>query len=148
MVLWQVIMWAVIAVALIVAEISTVQFIAIWFAAGSLSAFVCALCGGSFLMQFIIFVAGSILLLFLTRPIVKKLSAGKIIHTNADVIIGQRAVVIERIDNIHGTGRVKVNGLDWMARAKDSANTFDLEQECEVMAIEGVKAIVMPCAKA
>ena len=48
MVLWQVLFWAVITIALIIFEFSTVQLVAVWFAAGGLAAFISSFFGLSF----------------------------------------------------------------------------------------------------
>ncbi|WMJ21888.1 NfeD family protein [Paludicola sp. MB14-C6] len=146
MVIWHIIFWAVLTIALVCAEIGTVQMIAIWFGAGSLAAFVSAFFGISFQLQIIIFITVSIILLILTRPIVKKYTKGKHIATNADSIIGKTCVVIEKIDNLRNTGRVHVNGLDWTARAQEDTDTFEVDSVCVVVDIQGVKAIVKPVA--
>lgn len=142
--IWQVLMWAIVTIILIVAEIGTVQLVAIWFAAGSLIAFISSLFGIDFRIQIILFIIASILLLLATRPLAKKLLKNKKTPTNADSIIGQKAVVTEKIDNIHNMGRVHVNGLSWSARSKNDDQVFDVDQTCKVVKIEGVKAIVVP----
>ncbi|MEG0894179.1 MAG: NfeD family protein, partial [Oscillospiraceae bacterium] len=103
---WLVITWAIIAVVLTTAELLTTQLIAIWFAAGSLAAFVSALLGADFSFTLIIFVVVSVLLLILTRPITKKLIKAKSVPTNADAIINETAIVCEKIDNLSDTGRI------------------------------------------
>lgn len=46
--MWHVLFWAALTVLLIAAEIATVQLVAVWFAAGSLAAFVSSLFGLDF----------------------------------------------------------------------------------------------------
>lgn len=142
----HILFWAILTVVLICAEISTVQLIAVWFAAGSLAAFIASFFGISFYWQLIIFIVVSILLLILTRRLVKKYTKGKRVATNADSIIGMNGIVTERIDNLHNSGRIRVNGLDWTARAADDAQTFEVDDICVVVEIQGVKAIVKPVA--
>lgn len=142
--LWQTIFWAILTVALISTEIATVQLVAIWFGAGALVAFVASFFGMAFWLQIVIFILISVILLLLTRPTVKKWINGKKIATNADSIIGMTGIVIEKIDNIRDTGRVMVNGLNWSARAANEKDLFDIDSRCEVISIEGVKAIVKP----
>lgn len=145
--LWHVLFWAALTVLLIATEISTVQMVAIWFAAGSLAAFTASFFGVPFYVQVIIFVAGSILLLAATRPIVRKMLKGKKTRTNADSVIGQECVVKEAIDNISDTGRVYVNGLYWAARSYDPEVKIPEQAVCVVQEIQGVKLIVKPLEK-
>lgn len=142
--IWQVLLWAVVTIILVLTEIGTVQLVAIWFGTGSLVAFITALCGVDFRVQIITFIVSSIVLLLLTRPLVKKLLKTKRVATNADSIIGQKCIVTEKIDNLHSTGRVFVNGLSWTARATEDGCKFDVDEMCRVVRIEGVKAIVEP----
>ena len=71
----------------------------------------------------------------------KKLSIGKV-KTNVEELIGEKARVIEKIDNIAGTGRAIVRGQEWMARSEDDAVTFDEESIVIINKITGVKLIV------
>lgn len=142
--LFGVILWASLAVILVIVEISTVQFVAIWFAVASLVSFVAALLGVPIYFSCVIFILVSIVALLATRPLVKKFLSKKAVPTNADVIIGLVGVVREKIDNLNSTGRILVNGLDWSARSEDDDVTFSPESRCVVVRIEGVKAIVRP----
>ena len=82
--LWQVVFWAVLTILLVIVEIVTVQLVAVWFAAGSLAAFISSLFQIDFLVQIVIFIIISVILLAATRPVVKKILKGKKVHTNAD----------------------------------------------------------------
>ena len=63
--------------------------------------------------------------------------------TNADRIVGQRAVVILDIDNQAAQGQVRINGQVWTARSQD-AEPIPAGAQVEVVQISGVKAIVKP----
>jgi len=143
---WQLILWAGLAVALLVSEIATVQLVAIWFGGGSLAAFVAALLGVSFTAQIVIFILVSVILLIFTRPFIKKKLNIKKTATNADRIIGQVCIVTEEIDNECQTGRINVDGMGWSARliGDSPSATIEVGQRCEVVGIKGVKAIVKP----
>ena len=41
--------------------------------------------------------------------------------TNGELDIGKKAIVIEKIDPEAGTGRVRIEGVDWGARTADSS---------------------------
>lgn len=70
--LWQIIFWAVVAVLLIAAELFTLQFISVWFAAGGLTSFVLSFFNTDFYMQVILFLAISAILLFIMRPLLRR----------------------------------------------------------------------------
>lgn len=142
MVLWNVIFWAVLTIALVIAELSTIQFISIWFAAGGLCAFVASLFGVNFTWQVVIFVAVSAILLIATRPLVKKFLSRKVEKTNVDAVILKECVVIEEINNVKGTGRVHVDGLDWAAKSVQMEKIFEVNDICVIKEIQGVTVVV------
>lgn len=104
--------WAVLFVVFAILEAVTTQLVSIWFALGSLGAFIAAVFGAPAAAQIMIFIILSVILLLLTRPLAKKLMNKTIIPTNADSLIGQIGQVIESIDNFQSQGRVAIDGLD------------------------------------
>ena len=107
-----------------------------------MSAVVHAFFGGPVWLQVILFIAGSIVLLFLTRPLAVKLMNKGAVRTNADSLIGKEAVVTERIDNLQSTGTVQINGQVWTARSVNPEHRIEKDEIVMVRAIEGVKLIV------
>ncbi len=140
------IFWGVIFVAMLIAEIESMQFITIWFAAGAAGAFIAALMGASFALQMIIFVAVSLLLLLATRPLFAKMRVKQQPRTNADLNIGETAVVIEEINAALGTGRVRIAGVDWSAVA-ETGEIISPETIVIVTNIDSAKLIVRDAAK-
>ena len=51
-------------------------------------------------------------------------------------------IVIERVDNLKGTGKAMYNGMEWTARSEKEEVTFEPEDSAEVTGIEGVKLIL------
>ena len=139
--------WAAAIVVFIILELSTVGLTSIWFALGSLCALISALLGAPVWLQIVWFVIISVAALVLTRPLVKKYINGKTHATNADRIIGARAVVKERIDTIEGTGAVLADGKMWSARSTDGS-TIEADTVVTVREIQGVKLVVEPAAAA
>lgn len=133
--------WLIIIVAFIVLEASTAQLVAVWFIAGSATAFFAALFGAPVWLQITLAVVVSIAALLVVRPIVKKRLTPKTVATNADMSIGKTAVVTEKIDNEHGHGRVFLDGLSWSARSADDS-IIEKDARVTVFAIDGVKLIV------
>ena len=97
--------WGILLVVSVVAEVCTQQLVSIWFAAGALVACFAALFGASALVQVILFLAVSIILLILTRPILKRVMRFHIQDTNLKQDLGKYATVIQAIDPMKGTGR-------------------------------------------
>lgn len=131
----------VLALALLL-EAFTSDFVAIWFFPAALVSMVLAFLKVPVSVQLLVFVLVGLALVFSTRPLCKKLSKGKRIKTNTDALIGEVALVTEEISNIREQGEVKLNGLRWSARAKDSARVIPVGEQVEVVEIRGVKLIV------
>ena len=136
-----VIFWAVAVVAFVILELATVGLASIWFALGALCALIAALLGAPLWLQIVWFAIVSIATLLLTRPLAKKYINSKTMATNADRVIGSRAVVKERIDELSGTGAVLADGKMWSARAADGSS-IDPGTVVTVREIRGVKLIV------
>lgn len=138
----ETIFWLVLFVVLLIIEILTMGLTTVWFAGGALVAFILAYVGFELPVQIIVFLLVSIILLILTRPIAIKFFNKERQKTNAESLIGQRAVVLETIDTIHGTGRVEVNGMEWSAKVDEASYTIDVGEIVVVEGIQGVKLIV------
>jgi membrane protein implicated in regulation of membrane protease activity len=61
--------------------------------------------------------------------------------TNVESLIGQKAVVKERIDNLKAEGVVLVNGLEWTARTVDDT-IAEAGSTVEILEVKGVKLMV------
>ena len=85
-----------------------------------------------------VFVLLGILLLFTTRPLLKKYLPTQRTRTNADRIIGMHGVVTEEIKK-NSVGEVKVDGKKWSAI---SNSKIPVGSEVIIEAIDGVKAVV------
>ena len=138
-----VIFWAVAVVAFVILELATVGLASIWFALGALCALIASLLGAPVWLQVVWFAIVSIATLLLTRPLAKKYINSKTMATNADRVIGGRAVVKERIDDLAGSGAVLADGKMWSARSTDGS-TIEPGTIVTVREIRGVKLIVDP----
>ena len=138
-----VIFWAVAVIAFVILELATVGLASIWFALGALCALIAALLGAPVWLQVVWFVIVSVATLLLTRPLARKYINSKTMATNADRVIGGKAVVKERIDELAGTGAVLADGKLWSARTADGsvAEPGDI---VTVLEIRGVRLIVTP----
>ena len=138
----ETIFWLILFVILLIIEILTMGLTTVWFAGGALVAFVLAYVGFGLPVQIIVFLLVSIILLILTRPIAIKFFNKERQKTNAESLIGQKAVVLEMIDTIHGTGRVEVNGMEWSAKVDEASYLIDVGEIVVIEGIQGVKLIV------
>ena len=137
----NVIIWAVALVAFLIIEGATAQLVTIWFAGGALVALIAAVLKAPFWLQVVLFVGVSAVTLFATWPLVKRIRNRKAENLNADRVIGQTAVVTETIDNIEGTGSVKIDGVTWTARTAGEPR-IEAGAQVTIERIEGVKVIV------
>ena len=98
----QTMYWLIIFVILLIVEIATLGLTTIWFAAGSLTAFVFGVIGFGTTVQLVVFLIVSVLLFAITRPIAVKYFNKERAKTNAESLIGEQALVIEDIDTYSG----------------------------------------------
>lgn len=134
--------WLIAVALFLLIEFATTALTTIWFAGGALIALICSLLGGPVWLQCALFVVGSAVLLFLTRPLAVRLLKKDAVRTNADSLIGKEAVVTERIDNLRSTGAVQVGGQVWTARSVNPEHIIEKDEIVMVRSIEGVKLIV------
>jgi len=134
------VIWIIAAVIFIIIEVSTLGAATIWFAGGAIVAAVSTLFTSSPLIQVIVFLLVTSILLYLTKPLRKKLKIGKE-KTNVEAIIGKTGFVIETISPA-AFGQVKVDGIIWTAMSKDHEEVIESGTEVIVSDVEGVKLVV------
>ena len=141
--MWQ--MWLIIAGVCFIIEMATIGFFIFWFGVGALISMVVSIFfPGNILLQAIVFIISSVILLFLTKPLVNKFTKkDKKIETNAYSIIGKKGIVVQDINPTFGVGQIKVAGEVWSAKTTDES-TIKKGTQIEVKQIDGVKAVVEP----
>ncbi len=137
----EMIFWLIVFVVLLLIEIATMGLTTIWFAGGALVAFLASYIGFGIVVQVLVFLIVSILLLVLTRPLAVKFFNKDRQKTNAESLIGQKAVVKEEINTLQATGRVEVNGMEWSAKTEES-DIIAVDTVVMIKGIQGVKLIV------
>ena len=133
--------WLVAAVVFGVVEALTAGLVSIWFVAGSAAALIGAFLGAGLGVQVALFVAVSAAALAVTRPLVRRYTAGKAVPTNLDRVLGDSGKVTETIDNENSTGAVYVDGKTWTARS-DDGTVIPAGAVVEILRMEGVKLFV------
>lgn len=136
----MVVLWGIVLVVAIIAEVSTVQMVSIWFAVASLVSLILACLNAPLWAQVAVFAAVTALLLIFTKPFVRKI-LGKRSRTNVDINLGKTAVVTEEINNARSTGRATIAGVSWMARSLDGSEIAK-DSIVVVEDIDGAKLIV------
>ena len=136
------IIWLALLVGTLILEGITLQLFSVWFSVGALAAIFACLLGASVWLQIVIFVAVTLISLAATRPLVRRLQRKKIEPTNADRYVGRSAVVLEEIDNVKGTGLIKVEGSTWSARSVEESIIIPAGESVQTVSIQGVKMLV------
>ena len=138
-------LWLGILAVLLIIEAATVGLVTVWFAGGALAAAIASGAGACAVTQWLLFLAVSLVLLFFTRPLAVRYMKRGIPRTNVNSLIGKKAVVIQKIDNLSQTGQVRINDIEWMARTESDGETIQEESVVEIEAVRGVKLIVKKC---
>ena len=108
----------------------------------SISCISCGSTGVGLGVQIIIFAIVSLALLAVTRPLAMKYFNQERQKTGAELLIGQKALVIEEIDTLSSKGRVEVRGQEWAAKTDAPEGKIPKNAIVVVEGIQGVKLIV------
>ena len=130
------ILWLIVGIGLIVAEIFTLGFVLLWFGVGAIAAALVGFLGFGFGIQFLVFAAVSIALTAMSRTIFANyFSHGDAdrVKTGVDSLPGKIGTVTTASKGALSEGAVKVFGSTWTA--------FPVEGEADL--IEGEKVEVV-----
>ena len=138
--------WLIAAIVLVIVEICTAGFGSICFAIGAGFAALAAGLHANLTWQIIVFVIVSLLTFIFLRPVVVRFLEKKStdVKTNAEAIIGRKAVVSERIDAAAHTGRVAVDGDDWKAVSEDGT-VIEKGADVEILKLDSIIVTVKKC---
>ena len=143
MVMWQI--WLIISGLLFIGEMITIGFLLFWPAIAALITMIISIFApDAIILQMAIFVVSSAILIFFTKPLVNKYINKKTVPTNTYSLIGKKAIVVEDIKSLEGSGQVKVNGEIWSAKS-DTEETIEKGTEVEILQVDGVKLLVTSC---
>ncbi len=126
--------WLIGGIVLLILEMAVGSFFLMWIGAAALLTALLALLVSAMWAQWLFFVFVALVLLILTRPMAHKLHARVVVPSNVDSLIGQEGVVLEAIDPVANTGRVRIGSEEWRAR---SDTTIAAGEKIVVQAIEG-----------
>jgi membrane protein implicated in regulation of membrane protease activity len=140
--LWAV--WMVLAVALGMAEMLSLDLVLLMLAAGAVVGALAALASFPVVLQVLLAGGGAAAMLSLVRPnLLRHLHGGPDLVTGTGKLVGQQGLVTEEL-SAHHPGRVKVGGEIWSAQPYDESLTIPSGATVEVFAIRGATAFVHP----
>ncbi|MBA2630909.1 MAG: NfeD family protein [Thermoleophilaceae bacterium] len=135
------VIWMIAAGALAVGEIFTLGLFLGPIALAALLAAGVALGGGAVALQMIVFILVAVSSVAALRPVARRhLHTPSQLRTGTAALVGQRAVVLERVDGDRGS--VKLAGEVWSARAYDEDQVMEPGTRVEVLKIDGATALV------
>ena len=133
--------WMIAAAALGIGEIFTLSFFMGPIAIAAVLAAIVAATGVGIEVQFAVFILGSLASLAVIRPVARRhLRTPATLKSGTAALVGQRAMVVERVDG--DSGQVKIGGEVWSARAYDDDAAYEPGTRVDVMKIEGATALV------
>lgn len=141
--LW--ILWFILGIGLIVAEIFTLGFVLLWFGVGAIAAAVVGLAGGGLLLQFLAFAVVSTALTAMSRTIFSRyfsLSESERVLTGVDALPGKVGTVITSSSGALDEGAVKVFGSVWTAFPIDGEKALIEGEKVEVVEVKGSSVYV------
>ena len=134
--------WLAVMILALICEGVTTALVSIWFVPPAIIAMVLAVIEVDVWIQAVVFFAVSIVSIAVFQSLFRKrLAKGKKKATNTDILIGEKAVVTEDINNLTSVGCVKVNGQLWSARAEDDDMEIVVGDVVEIIAVKGVKLV-------
>lgn len=126
-----------------IVETTTLDLVFLMLAAGAGSGALASLAGASFVWQMLIAIAVSVVMIGVVRPIAKRhMRVPHRVRTGAAALVGQTAVVLERVDG--DDGRIKLAGEVWSARSFDGRTVVEPGKNVAVIEIDGATALVLP----
>ena len=133
--------WMIAAGVLAVGEIFSLSFFLGPIAVAAAVAAVAALIGAGVALQIAVFIAASAASLLVLRPVARRhLRTPGQLRTGTAALVGEQAVVLERVDR--DGGQVKLAGEIWTARAYDEDEVLEPGARVQVMQIQGATALV------
>ncbi|SDA40150.1 Membrane protein implicated in regulation of membrane protease activity [Butyrivibrio sp. INlla18] len=133
--------WLIITIVLAVIELATMGLLTIWFAVGAVVAMLISFLDVPFIAQFTVFLIVSICAMLVVRPWAAAHLNNKTKKTNVDALVGRKTIVKTDIDNIHGTGKVELDGSTWLATST-SDEIIKEGEEVVIKEVHGAKLVV------
>src|SRR5688572_2055202 len=141
------ILWVILAVILIVAEVFTSGFVLLWFGIGALAAGLAGLVGiDSLVVQFLIFAVVSTGLTAASRTIFvnyfSREKSGGSLRSGVDALPGKIGTVVSSSQGALHEGAVKVFGSTWTAYPAAGEEPLEAGERVQVESVQGASIYV------
>lgn len=140
------IMWAVLGVMLVIAEVFTTGFVLLWFGVGALIAALAAFAGFGLTVQFLLFFVVSIALTAASRTLFVKYVAGEkkgnVLKSGVEALPGKIGTVVTSSRGALHEGAVKVFGSTWTAYPVEGEEPLEAGDRVTVVSIKGASIYV------
>jgi membrane protein implicated in regulation of membrane protease activity len=133
--------WLIGGIALIAAEMLSGDFFLLMVGVGALVAAGSEFAFENTLVSCAVFALVSIGLVTFARPWLKRRMHGELVHTNADALIGRKAVAVSPVTG--RGGQVRLDGDVWSARSFDDKQDIAPGASVTVVEISGATAVVL-----
>ncbi|MCK4224569.1 MAG: NfeD family protein [candidate division Zixibacteria bacterium] len=133
--------WMAIAAFFVIAEIFTMGFALLWFGIGAAVAGILALLGLGMGWQLASFIVISGILFAVSRKFAERFTKKQPPGVGADRFIHKKGVVIEEIDNLKNTGRVRIGKDEWRADS-ETDEVVPTGKTVEVTRVDGTHLVV------
>jgi membrane protein implicated in regulation of membrane protease activity len=138
--LWRWI-WLGVAAVFGIGEIFTAGFFMLPFAAGAVVAFVLAWLDVGPVIVLPVFLVTSVLVLLLIQRVVQR-GDDQTVPVGANRFVGRGVLVLERVDRVAGTGRVRLDTENW--RATTDGDPLEPGTEARIVEMRGTRLVVVP----
>jgi membrane protein implicated in regulation of membrane protease activity len=141
------IIWTILGIVLIIAEVFTPGFVLLWFGIGALAAALAGLVGiDSLGLQFLIFTIVSVSLTAASRTIFvnyfSREKSGDSLKTGVEALPGKIGVVVSSSRGALHEGAVKVYGSTWTAYPEEGEEPLEAGDRVQVERVQGASIYV------
>ncbi|MBB6630290.1 NfeD family protein [Clostridium algidicarnis] len=137
----DIIMWLIIASVALVVDLLTSSLLFVWFTVGGMVAILAAVIGLSLSVQFILFLAVSLLLIFTVYPIIKdKMKKTKVLNSLDSEFIGKEFISEKEIER-EIESHVKIKGIYWTVKNIGSRD-IGKDEKFKVESMDGNKVLI------
>ena len=133
--------WMVVAAVFVIGEIFTLGFFLLWFGIGAAVAGILAIFGLGGSWQWGAFAVVSGVLFVVSRRFAERFSKKQPPGIGADRFIDKKGVVLEEVDNIKNTGRIRMGKEEWRAES-DTGEVIPVGKMVEVTKLVGTHVVV------
>jgi len=131
----------VVAAVFVIGEIFTLGFFLLWFGIGAAVAGILAIFGLGGSWQWGAFAVVSGVLFVLSRRFAERFSKKQPPGIGADRFMDKKGVVLEEIDNIKNSGRIRMGKEEWRAES-DTGEVIPVGKMVEVTRVVGTHVVV------